>query len=443
MFGQVKEKFQTIFKNIRGAGKITDSNIHETVRQIRRTLIDADVNFKVVKTFISRIEKKVLGTKVLNSIKPGEQFIKVIRDELADLLGSEKNELVLNGQPSSIVLLAGLQGAGKTTTAGKLALMLKNEGRSVLLVAADIHRPAAVSQLMKLGKKIDVSVYSEDEKDPLVICRNAIEKSYLMNNDVIIIDTAGRLHIDNQMMKEVKSIAKEHDPDEILFVVDGMTGQDAVRSATAFDKMLPLSGVVLTKMDGDTRGGAAVSIMEVTGVPIKFIGNSESLGGIELFDPNRIADRILGFGDIVSLVEKAQKAFDDDDIEKMNNRLSGGNFDLNDFNAQLRQLKKMGPINQILGLMPGMDSKIMKQLTMDDRQLNWTEAIINSMTINERKKPENINGSRRLRISKGSGRSVQEVNALLKQFYQLKKMMKKMKNYNKSKLPGMADFGKF
>ena len=443
MFGQVKEKFQTIFKNIRGAGKITDSNIHETVRQIRRTLIDADVNFKVVKTFISRIEKKVLGTKVLNSIKPGEQFIKVIRDELADLLGSEKNELVLNGQPSSIVLLAGLQGAGKTTTAGKLALMLKNEGRSVLLVAADIHRPAAVSQLMKLGKKIDVAVYSEDEKDPLVICRNAIEKSYLMNNDVIIIDTAGRLHIDNQMMKEVKSIAKEHDPDEILFVVDGMTGQDAVRSATAFDKMLPLSGVVLTKMDGDTRGGAAVSIMEVTGVPIKFIGNSESLGGIELFDPKRIADRILGFGDIVSLVEKAQKAFDDDNIEKMNNRLSGGNFDLNDFNAQLRQLKKMGPINQILGLMPGMDSKIMKQLTMDDRQLNWTEAIINSMTINERKKPENINGSRRLRISKGSGRSLQEVNALLKQFYQLKKMMKKMKNYNKFKLPGMADFGKF
>ena len=443
MFGQVKEKFQTIFKNIRGVGKITDSNIHETVRQIRRTLIDADVNFKVVKTFISRIEKKVLGTKVLNSIKPGEQFIKIIRDELADLLGSEKNELVLNGQPSSIVLLAGLQGAGKTTTAGKLALMLKNLGKSVLLVAADVHRPAAVSQLMKLGKKIDVPVYSENVKDSLLICRNAIEKSCLMNNDVIIIDTAGRLHVDDQMMVEVKSIAKEHDPDEILFVVDGMTGQDAVKSATSFDKMLPLSGVVLTKMDGDTRGGAAVSIMEVTGVPIKFIGNSESLEGIELFDPNRIADRILGFGDIISLVEKAQKTFDDENIEEINNRLNAGKFDLNDFNVQLRQLKKMGSMNQILGLMPGMDSKIMKQLTMDDRQLNWTEAIINSMTLNERKKPENINGSRRLRISKGSGRSVQEVNALLKQFYQLKKMMKKMKNYNKFKLPGMADFGKF
>ena len=443
MFSQVKEKFQTIFKNIRGVGKITDSNIHETVRQIRRTLIDADVNFKVVKTFISRIEKKVLGTKVLNSIKPGEQFIKIIRDELADLLGSEKNELVLNSQPSSIVLLAGLQGAGKTTTAGKLALMLKNLGKSVLLVAADVHRPAAVNQLMKLGKKIDVPVYSNNVKDPLAICRNAIEKTFSMNNDVIIIDTAGRLHIDDQMMEEVKSIAKEHDPDEILFVVDGMTGQDAVKSATAFDKMLPLSGVVLTKMDGDTRGGAAVSIMEVTGVPIKFIGNSESLEGIELFDPNRIADRILGFGDIISLVEKAQKTFDDGNIEEMNNRLSAGKFDLNDFNVQLGQLKKMGPMNQILGLMPGMDSKIMKQLTMDDRQLNWTEAIINSMTLNERKKPENINGSRRLRISKGSGRSVQEVNALLKQFYQLKKMMKKMKNYNKFKLPGMADFGKF
>ena len=443
MFGQVKEKFQTIFKNIRGVGKITDSNIHETVRQIRRTLIDADVNFKVVKTFISRIEKKVLGTKVLNSIKPGEQFIKIIRDELADLLGSEKNELVLNGQPSSIVLLAGLQGAGKTTTAGKLALMLKNLGKSVLLVAADVHRPAAVSQLIKLGKKIDVPVYSENVKDSLAICRNAIEKSFSMNNDVIIIDTAGRLHIDDQMMEEVKSIAKEHNPNEILFVVDGMTGQDAVKSATAFDKMLPLSGVVLTKMDGDTRGGAAVSIMEVTGVPIKFIGNSESLEGIELFDPNRIADRILGFGDIISLVEKAQKTFDDENIEEINNRLNAGKFDLNDFNVQLRQLKKMGPMNQILGLMPGMDSKIMKQLTMDDRQLNWTEAIINSMTLNERKKPENINGSRRLRISKGSGRSVQEVNALLKQFYQLKKMMKKMKNHNKFKLPGMAEFGKF
>ena len=443
MFGQVKEKFQTIFKNIRGVGKITDSNIHETVRQIRRTLIDADVNFKVVKTFISRIEKKVLGTKVLNSIKPGEQFIKIIRDELADLLGSEKNELVLNGQPSSIVLLAGLQGAGKTTTAGKLALMLKDLGKSVLLVAADVHRPAAVSQLIKLGKKIDVPVYSENVKDSLAICRNAIEKSFSMNNDVIIIDTAGRLHIDDQMMEEVKSIAKEHNPNEILFVVDGMTGQDAVKSATAFDKMLPLSGVVLTKMDGDTRGGAAVSIMEVTGVPIKFIGNSESLEGIELFDPNRIADRILGFGDIISLVEKAQKTFDDENIEEINNRLNAGKFDLNDFNVQLRQLKKMGSMNQILGLMPGMDSKIMKQLTMDDRQLNWTEAIINSMTLNERKKPENINGSRRLRISKGSGRSVQEVNALLKQFYQLKKMMKKMKNYNKFKLPGMADFGKF
>ena len=284
---------------------------------------------------------------------------------------------------------------------------------------------------------------AENVKDPLAICRNAIEKSFSMNNDVIIIDTAGRLHIDDQMMEEVKSIANEHNPDEILFVVDGMTGQDAVKSATAFDKMLPLSGVVLTKMDGDTRGGAAVSIMEVTGVPIKFIGNSESLEGIELFDPNRIADRILGFGDIISLVEKAQKTFDDENIEEMNNRLSAGKFDLNDFNVQLRQLKKMGSMNQILGLMPGMDSKIMKQLTMDDRQLNWTEAIINSMTLNERKKPENINGSRRLRISKGSGRSVQEVNALLKQFYQLKKMMKKMKNYNKFKLPGMADFGKF
>jgi signal recognition particle subunit SRP54 len=442
MFGQITEQFQTIFKTIRGLGKITDSNVNETVRQIRRTLIDADVNFKVVKSFISRVEKKVTGTKVLNSIKPGEQFIKIIRDELAGLLGSEKNDLKLKNKPS-VILLTGLQGAGKTTTAGKLALMLKESGKSVMLVAADIYRPAAIDQLYKLGKKLDVPVYKEDINDPLIICTNAIQNSRSLKNDVVIIDTAGRLHVDDEMMNEIKAIAKNHCPDEILFVVDGMTGQDAVTSALAFNEALALSGVVLTKMDGDTRGGAAVSIKEITGIPIKFIGNSESIEGLQPFDPKRIADRILGFGDIVSLVEKAQKVFDDENTEKMNKKLSNDSFDLNDFKIQLIQLKKMGPMNQILSLIPGMDSKAMKQFTMDDHQLNWTVAIINSMTINERKKPENINGSRRLRISKGSGRSVQEVNALLKQFYQLKKIMKKMKNYNKIKLPNLADLGKF
>ena len=442
MFGQITEQFQSIFKNLRGLGKISDSNINDTVRSIRRTLIDADVNFKVVKSFVSRVEKKVIGTKVLNSIKPGEQFIKIVRDELTILLGSEKNALVLNGKPS-IILLAGLQGAGKTTSAGKLALREKKSGKSVLLVPADTYRPAAIEQLTTLGKSINVPVFESISKDPLEICKNAIKKAKSLKIDIVIIDSAGRLHIDDEMMKEVSDIAKDLTPDEILFVVDGMTGQDAVRSSIAFNDLLSISGVVLTKMDGDTRGGAAVSIREATGVPIKFIGDSESLDGFQVFEPGRIADRILGFGDIVSLVEKAQSIFDEESSEMVNKKMISNSFDLDDFRKQLNQLKKMGPMNQVLSLMPGMNSKIMKNLKMDDRQINWTEAMINSMTINERKYPENINGSRRLRISKGSGRSVQEVNSLLKQFYQLKKMMKKMKNFDKFKLPTMANFRKF
>ena len=442
MFGQITEQFQSIFKNLRGLGKISDSNINDTVRSIRRTLIDADVNFKVVKSFVSRVEKKVIGTKVLNSIKPGEQFIKIVRDELTILLGSEKNDLVLNGKPS-IILLAGLQGAGKTTSAGKLALREKKSGKSVLLVPADTYRPAAIEQLITLGKSINVPVFESMSEDPLEICKNAIRKAKSLKIDIVIIDSAGRLHIDDEMMKEVSDIAKDLTPDEILFVVDGMTGQDAVRSSIAFNDSLSISGVVLTKMDGDTRGGAAVSIREATGVPIKFIGDSESLDGFQVFEPGRIADRILGFGDIVSLVEKAQSIFDEESSEMVNKKMISNSFDLDDFRKQLNQLKKMGPMNQVLSLMPGMNSKIMKNLKMDDRQINWTEAIINSMTINERKYPENINGSRRLRISEGSGRSVQEVNSLLKQFFQLKKMMKKMKNFDKLKLPTMANFGKF
>ena len=442
MFGQITEQFQSIFKNLRGLGKISDSNINDTVRSIRRTLIDADVNFKVVKSFVSRVEKKVIGTKVLNSIKPGEQFIKIVRDELTILLGSEKNALVLNGKPS-IILLAGLQGAGKTTSAGKLALREKKSGKSVLLVPADTYRPAAIEQLITLGKSINVPVFESMSEDPLEICKNAMRKARSLKIDIVIIDSAGRLHIDDEMMKEVSDIAKDLTPDEILFVVDGMTGQDAVRSSIAFNDSLSISGVVLTKMDGDTRGGAAVSIREATGVPIKFIGDSESLDGFQVFEPGRIADRILGFGDIVSLVEKAQSIFDEESSEMVNKKMISNSFDLDDFRKQLNQLKKMGPMNQVLSLMPGMNSKIMKNLKMDDRQINWTEAIINSMTINERKYPENINGSRRLRISKGSGRSVQEVNSLLQQFFQLKKMMKKMKNFDKFKLPTMANFGKF
>ena len=439
MFGQITEQFQTIFKNIRGLGKITDKNINDSVRQVRRALIDADVNFKVVKSFVADVEEKAQGTKVLKSIKPGQQFIKIIRDELVSLLGSKDTGLNLNYDPA-VVLLTGLQGAGKTTTAGKLALKLKEEGRSVLLVAADVYRPAAIKQLIKLGRQVDVPVFTGDTNDdPLKICRDAIEKARSLKNNVVILDTAGRLHIDSNMMEEIQSIAHNTQPSEILFVADGMTGQDAVRSALSFHEAVPLSGVVLTKMDGDTRGGAAFSIKNVIGVPIKFIGTSESITGLEKFSPDRIADRILGFGDVVSLVEKAEKIFDEKNAQEIKNKISNNSFDLNDFKIQLQQLKNMGPIGELMGMMPGMNSKTLKQLNMDDRQINWTEAIINSMTEKERKDPNSMNGSRRLRVSKGSGRPVQEVNALLKQFDQMKKMMKKMKNYKNTNIPFMGN----
>ena len=439
MFGQITEQFQTIFKNIRGLGKITDKNINDSVRQVRRALIDADVNFKVVKSFVADVEEKAQGTKVLKSIKPGQQFIKIIRDELVSLLGSKDTGLNLNYDPA-VVLLTGLQGAGKTTTAGKLALKLKEEGRSVLLVAADVYRPAAIKQLIKLGRQVDVPVFTGDKNDdPLKICRDAIEKTRSLKNNVVILDTAGRLHIDSNMMEEIQSIAHNTQPSEILFVADGMTGQDAVRSALSFHEAVPLSGVVLTKMDGDTRGGAAFSIKNVIGVPIKFIGTSESITGLEKFSPDRIADRILGFGDVVSLVEKAEKIFDEKNAQEIKNKISNNSFDLNDFKIQLQQLKNMGPIGELMGMMPGMNSKTLKQLNMDDRQINWTEAIINSMTENELKDPNSMNGSRRLRVSKGSGRPVQEVNALLKQFDQMKKMMKKMKNFKTANIPFMGN----
>ena len=439
MFGQITEQFQTIFKNIRGLGKITDKNINDSVRQVRRALIDADVNFKVVKSFVADVEEKAQGTKVLKSIKPGQQFIKIIRGELVSLLGSKDTGLNLNYDPA-VVLLTGLQGAGKTTTAGKLALKLKEEGRSVLLVAADVYRPAAIKQLIKLGRQVDVPVFTGDTNDDsLKICSDAIEKARSLKNNVVILDTAGRLHIDSNMMEEIQSIAHYTQPREILFVADGMTGQDAVRSALSFHEAVPLSGVVLTKMDGDTRGGAAFSIKNVIGVPIKFIGTSESITGLEKFSPDRIADRILGFGDVVSLVEKAEKIFDEKNAQEIKNKISNNSFDLNDFKIQLQQLKNMGPIGELMGMMPGMNSKTLKQLNMDDRQINWTEAIINSMTENERKDPNSMNGSRRLRVSKGSGRPVQEVNALLKQFDQMKKMMKKMKNFKTANIPFMGN----
>ena len=442
MFGHITERFESILRNVRGLGKITDKNINDTVREVRRALIDADVNFNVAKSFVNNVHDKAQGTKVLKSVKPGQQFVKIIRDELVILLGTDSKDLVLKNNPA-VILLAGLQGSGKTTTAGKLAYRLQKSGKSVLMVAADVYRPAAVQQLITVGQQADVAVYEEGTGEPLAICKRGIEKARSLKNDVVILDTAGRLHIDGEMMTEIQQIADMADPDEVLFVADGMTGQDAVNSAQTFHEALPLSGVILTKMDGDSRGGAAVSIREVTGKPIKFIGTSEKLDGLDVFDPKRIADRILGFGDVVSIVEKAQDVFDEDQAKDFQTKLVKNTFDLDDFKMQLQQMKKMGSMSQIIGMMPGMNSKALKQLNMDDRQVGWTEAIINSMTPGERQQPEIINGSRRLRISKGSGRSVQEINALLNQFSQMKKMMKKMGKMKNMKLPGLGGFERF
>ena len=442
MFGHITERFESILRNVRGLGKITDKNINDTVREVRRALIDADVNFNVAKSFVNTVHDKAQGTKVLKSVKPGQQFVKIIRDELVILLGTDSKDLVLKNNPA-VILLAGLQGSGKTTTAGKLAYRLQKSGKSVLMVAADVYRPAAVQQLITVGQQADVAVYEEGTGEPLAICKRGIEEARSLKNDVVILDTAGRLHVDGEMMTEIQQIADMADPDEIIFVADGMTGQDAVNSAQAFHEALPLSGVILTKMDGDSRGGAAVSIREVTGKPIKFIGTSEKLDGLDVFNPKRIADRILGFGDVVSIVEKAQDVFDEGQAKDFQTKLVKNTFDLDDFKMQLQQMKKMGSMSQIIGMMPSMNSKALKQLNMDDRQVGWTEAIINSMTPGERQRPEIINGSRRLRISKGSGRSVQEINTLLNQFSQMKKMMKKMGKMKNMKLPGLGGFERF
>ena len=432
MFNQLADRFDTIFRNLRGLGKITDSNIQQTSREIRRVFLEADVNFKVTKAFVKRVKDRAEGTKVLKSVKPGEQFIKIIHDELVKLLGEKAKPLELGSKKPAVILMAGLQGSGKTTTCGKLAALLKEQGKSVLLAAADVYRPAAITQLQQVGKMVGVPVYEQGAGDPVVICQSAVEEAVASNTEVVILDTAGRLHVDGEMMSEVQEIAEAVSPHEILFIVDGMTGQDAVNSAVAFSAALKLTGTILTKLDGDSRGGAAVSISEVTGVPIKFIGVSEKPDGLEVFDPKRIVDRILGFGDVVTLVEKAQEGISEDEAAKLEKKLKNATFDLEDFSAQLKHLQNMGPLDQIMGMMPGMNRKMMKGLDLDDRQLVWTEAIISSMTLAERRDPAIINGSRRIRIARGSGRTVQEVNQLLKQFDQMKKMVKKM---SKMKLP--------
>jgi len=425
MFDQITERFDTVLRNLRGLGKITDKNIQETAREIRRVLLEADVNFQVTRDFVKRVQDRSSGTKVLKSVKPGEQFIKIIHDELVTLLGNEPVPLEFAKKGQTIILMAGLQGSGKTATSVKLANRLKDQGKSVLLVAADVYRPAAIKQLQVLAEDIAVPVFEMGQDDPVKICTAAIEEAVLSKIDCVILDTAGRLHVDGEMMVEIQQIAEAVKPTETLFVADGMTGQDAVHSAQAFNEALEITGTILTKLDGDARGGAAISITTVIKKPVKFIGISEKTDGLEVFDPQRMADRILGLGDVVTLVEKAQKVVAESEAAKMQEKLLENRFTLEDFNTQLKQLQKMGNLNQIMGMIPGVPRKMMKGMDLDDRQLSWTKAMINSMTPQERNNPQLINGQRRRRIAAGSGRSVQEVNQLLKQFTEMQKMMKK------------------
>jgi signal recognition particle subunit SRP54 len=433
MLEQLRDNLQAIFKNLRGQGKITEQNVSEALRDVRRTLLEADVNYTVAKDFIARVKERSLGEKVLTSITPGQQVVKIIHDEMIRLLGEAHAPLQLDGLPPAMIMLVGLQGSGKTTFAAKLAKDLKSRGMRPMLVAADIYRPAAIDQLEILGKRIDVPVYREDSKNAVKICRHALDRARKSDVNVLIFDTAGRLHVDDDMMNEVGDIYRELKPREILFVADGMIGQDAVNAAKAFNERLNISGIVLTKLDGDARGGAALSIRSVTGKPVKFISAGETLDDIEPFHPERFAGRILGKGDVVSLVEKAQSAFDEKEAEKLEKKLKKNSFDLQDFQDQLKMLKKMGPLSSLVDMMPG--AQQLKNTQIDESQFVRTQAILNSMSKREKLQPTIINAGRRKRIAAGSGTQVADVNRLLNQFEQMKKMMKRV---NKMKLPKQA-----
>ena len=439
MFENLSERLERSFKILKGEGKITEVNVAETLKDVRRALLDADVNYKVAKTFTDTVKEKALGQNVLTAVRPSQMMVKIVHDELATLMGGDSVELELKGRPS-VILMSGLQGSGKTTMSGKLALMLKNKKhRRPLLVACDVYRPAAIDQLSVLGEQIEAPVYKEEgNKNPIEIAQNAIKEAKAKNYDVVIVDTAGRLAVDEQMMQEIAAIKEAVTPDQILFVVDSMTGQDAVNTAKEFNERLDFDGVVLTKLDGDTRGGAALSIRTVVNKPIMFVGTGEKLEALDVFHPSRMADRILGMGDIVSLVERAQEQFDEEEARKLSKKLARNQFDFNDFLAQIAQIKKMGNIKDLMGMIPGVGKQI-KDLDIDDNAFKSVEAIIYSMTPYERSHPEAINGSRRQRIAKGSGTNIQEVNRLLKQFEQTRKMMKNVANMPMGKM-GMPKF---
>jgi signal recognition particle subunit SRP54 len=438
MFESLSDKLESAFKNIKGQGRITELNIASTLKEIRRALVDADVNYKIAKEFTDRVKDKAVGEKVINAISPGQLMTKIVKDELAELMGGEESSFNTKGNPA-VILIAGLQGSGKTTFSGKLANYLKTKkGFSPMLVAADIYRPAAMEQLKILGEQISVDVYIEEEnKDAVSIVKNAIKESRSKNKNVVIIDTAGRLAIDEAMMTEVTNIKNAVNPNEILFVVDSMTGQDAVNTAKAFNDRLDFSGVVLTKLDGDTKGGAALSIKYTVNKPIKFISSGEKMDTLDVFYPERMAQRILGMGDITTLVEKAQEQFDEEQTKKLEAKIRKNKFDFADFKAQLEQIKRMGNLKDLMGMIPGVGKQI-KDIDISDDSFKGIEAMINSMTPQERADPDIIDGSRRRRIAKGSGKDISEVNAFMKQFEQMREIMKNMNKMNMfGKMMGM------
>jgi len=444
MLDNLSDKLQSVFKNLRGEGKLTEKHISAALREIRIALLEADVNFTVVKSFIKRVKQLALGQEVLQSLTPGQQVVKIVRDELIALLGGKHEAIKWASYPPSVIMLVGLQGSGKTTTIGKLGVMLRKQGKSPLLVPADVYRPAAIDQLKQVAAQIDLPVFdSNTQMKPEDIAKKAIRQAKDTSRDVVLLDTAGRLHIDDELMGELKRLKKQSDPSEILFVADASTGQDAVNSAAAFDDALNINGVVLTKMDGDMRGGAALSIREVTGKPIKFIGMGEKFSDLEPMHPDRLVSRILGMGDVLSLIEKAQESIDETEALEMEKKLRKNQFTLEDFRKQIRQIKKMGPLDKVLGMIPGLGPMAKLNEGADpQKEMKYVEAILNSMTLKERANYRLINGSRRKRIARGSGTTVQKVNQVLRQFVQARKMMKQFGKGAKGAKPNMQQLQK-
>lgn len=441
IFENLAEKLQSAFKNITGRGKLTEKDIQAAMREVKLALLEADVNFKIVKDFIQRVSERAQGEEVMESLSPGQMVIKIVRDELTELMGSTHEKIRISSKPPTVVMMVGLQGSGKTTTSGKLAAVLRKQGKRPLLVACDIYRPAAIKQLQVVGDQLSIPVFSMGETNPVEIAKAAIGHANKFFNDLVIIDTAGRLHIDEELMAELQNIKSAVNPSEILLVVDAMTGQDAVNVAQSFNDQLNIDGVILTKMDGDARGGAALSVRAVTGKPIKFVGMGEKLSELEEFHPERMASRILGMGDMLSLIEKAQENLDEEKMRKMEKKFRKAEFDLEDFLDQLQQMKKMGSMRDILGMLPGVNTKMLDEVKFDEREFVRMEAIVQSMTLKERRNPDILNASRRKRIASGSGTQVQDINRLIKQFEQSKKMMKQMSGMQKS-MGGMGKMAK-